>query len=131
MTLDIAQRLRVKRQVKTLWEVLKEGGFINFYCFSLFNEKTWTIKAFLEVRLASLTLKSEHYFSKIYEKSRKFCCTSLLCSSKLIHLGRNILACLTWNLVQDLMNLVLIAKSNQKMAKTKIVWKSPYSLLFS
>ena len=77
MTLDIAQRLRVKRQVKTLWEVLKEGGFINFYCFSLFNGKTWTIKAFLEVKVSTI-------FQKFMKKSRQFCCTSLLCSSKLI-----------------------------------------------
>ena len=46
---------------------------------------------------------------------------------QLIHLDGKNLACFTWNLVQNLMNLVIFSKSNrnwQKMAKTDEVEKN-------
>ena len=47
----------------------------------------------------------------------QFCCTDLVCSSKLVHLDDKNWACLTYNLMQMLMSLVLISKSERKWPK--------------
>ena len=55
-------------------------------------------------------------FLKIFEKVQ----ASFLywfVGSKLVHLGGKNLACFIWNLVQILLNLALISKSNKKWAK--------------
>ena len=54
--------LRVDRQVKNPWAVLKEGSFVIFGFFSVSNAKGLTKKAFLEVTLVSLTLRVRTVF---------------------------------------------------------------------
>ena len=63
--------LRVKRQVKTLQAVQKEGPFVIFYSVSPLNAKRVT-KALLEVILVSLTLKPHtvFVFVLIFEKTQ-------------------------------------------------------------
>ena len=63
-------------------------------------------------------------FFKIFEKMQAFRCNVLLRGSKLVHLDGKNWACLTWNLLYNLMNLVFFAKatgSGQKFAKFKVV----------
>ena len=84
-------------------------------------------------------------YLKLFEKMQAILlqfCTHFLRSRKLVHLNGKNLSCFTWNLVQNLMSLTLISKSNRKwskLVKTKIVrknnlleiiWDNVWSLYF-
>ena len=65
---------------------------------------------------------SAHCFLKFLKKCWQFCCTGLLRStlvrsSKLVHLDGRKLASFTWNLVQSLMDLIFSSKNNRKWSK--------------
>ena len=78
---------------------------------------------------------------KFLKKRRRFRCTCLLHSSKLVHIDGKNLSGFIQNLVQNLINSVLSSKSNRKwrkVAKTKKVptttymWHSrPWNLYFA
>ena len=114
---DVIWRLAVKRQVETVrGESPKMVLSLFLDSFPLFNAKRLTIKAFLEVALLSLILRA-HYFLKLLKKCWQFRCAGLLCSSKLDHLDRKSLPDFTWNLVQNLISLVVFSKNNRKWLK--------------
>ena len=73
--------------------------------------------------------KSAHCFLIFLRKRRQFHCTSLLPSSKLLHLDYKNLTCFIQNLVQNLKNLlsnIKTKRSGQKTAKTKTFQKTTY-----
>ena len=55
-----------------------------------------------------------HCVLKVLKKCKHFRCTRLLRSIELVYLDYENLTCFSWNMLQNLMCLVLISKSNRK-----------------
>ena len=105
----------IKRQVRFPGGALKEFSFVILcFFFSAPVTKRSSIKAFSEVSSVSLTLRSHANFLKFFKKCREFPYTVFLRSSKPVKLNWRKSACYTWNLVQNLLSLVLISKTNMK-----------------
>ena len=101
--------------------------------FPLSNPKRSTIKAFLEVSFVSLALTVRTFFLFL-KKGRQVGSTGLRRSSNLVHLDDKHLADFTWNLLQNLRNLVLFflktIGSGPRMVKTKAVRKKSQKASF-
>ena len=72
------RRLRAKRQVKTPRGATNECSFVLFYYFLLFNTKRLKMKAFVEVSLVSLNLRSRTAFKNFWKNGGNF--AVLVCS---------------------------------------------------
>ena len=117
----VVRRLRVKRQVEVLRGVPKGGSFVISGFFFIFLCKKIDNKSISGRRFSFVNPESAHCLLKDFKKCRRFRCTGLLRSSKLIQLDLKNVAAFTQNLVQNLIDVVFSSKNNRNWSKTKVV----------